>query len=96
MANEMTASKDLAVEMEALVRDMIKPLLNDPRELSVKAVRLTGRITIEVETSQDDVQYVLGRGASNMKAIRQLMKAYSGRYGIKIEVDYVTDRMTRS
>lgn len=75
-----------------LVITIVKAIVDRPGEVEVNIVPSQFRLIVELHTSPDDVGQVIGKSGHVVSAIRSLLTAHGGREGLKVEMDYITER----
>ena len=73
--------------MKDLVEVIAKALVDNPDEVVVTEKKEGRNIKVELHVAPADMGKVIGRQGKIAKSIRTLMKAYSTKQGLKINVD---------
>ena len=68
---------------------LVRPLLDEPEELTVCATDAQGydSVCIEISVSPDDIGKVIGRRGRIIKSIRTMVRAAASRDGLTAEVE---------
>jgi predicted RNA-binding protein YlqC (UPF0109 family) len=83
-----TVSRASADEALALVRTMVRALVNREDEVVVIECGYTGRhLLVRVEVAQDDMGLALGQRGSHINTVRQIATAFCRKRGLKIDID---------
>lgn len=61
--------------MEELVTYIIRSLVDNPDEVSIKKIEAEKTIILELKVAPSDVGKVIGKGGKTIKAIRTLLSA---------------------
>lgn len=75
-----------------LVVTMVKSIVDSPDEVQVNVVPSQFRLIVELHTSPKDVGQVIGKSGHVVSAIRSILTAHGGREGLKVDMDYITER----
>lgn len=73
------------------VVEIVRHFVDHPDEVEVIVKPGPYRVTVELYTSADDVGQVVGRSGHLKASMRSFLAAISGKYRIKIDLDYVTE-----
>ncbi len=78
----------MAVNYEKLIKDLVKPLVTFPDDLTVdKFSEDEGMLTIQVMVNQEDLGRVIGKNGRIANAIRTIAYASASREGKKITIN---------
>jgi len=73
--------------MEEMLRILVKDLVDYPEKIEITSREEDKLTTLELRVDPSDMGKVIGRQGKIAKSIRTLMKAYSTKQGLKINVD---------
>ena len=65
--------------MRDLLEDIARRLVDDPEAVRVEREELEDAVVLRLEVAKEDVGKVIGRQGRIARALRQLVRAYSGR-----------------
>ncbi len=78
----------MSVNYEKLIKDLVKPLVVNPDDLSVeKFSEDEGMLTIQIMVNQEDLGRVIGKNGRIANAIRTIAYASASREGKKITIN---------
>lgn len=72
-----------------LIGDAVRLLVDIPEDVRVSEHRIGGKTIIEVDTNPSDTGKVIGKAGQTVSALRQLVKALSGRFGTNYQLEVV-------
>lgn len=72
--------------MQDLVSFLARGLTTYPEQIRINAVEGEATVMIELSVHPDDVPRIIGSGGRNIKAIRQVLSAASGRRRAVLEL----------
>ena len=78
--------------LKNLVITIIKGIVDSPETVEVNIVPSQFRLIVELHTDKMDVGQVIGKSGHVVSAIRSILTAHGGREGLKVEMDYITER----
>jgi len=78
--------------LKNLVTTIIKGIVDSPETVEVNIVPSQFRLIVELHTDKKDVGQVIGKSGHVVSAIRSILTAHGGREGLKVEMDYITER----
>ena len=81
-----------AVDALKTVLSVVKCIVNNPDDVEVSIEQHRYRLVAELFTHVDDVGQVVGRNGHIISSLRAFVAALSGKYGIKIDLDYITEQ----
>lgn len=70
---------------------IIRHLVNNPEEVVTDIEQKGYTILVALKTNPADVGQVIGRNAHLIASIRSLLSAISGKNGVRVILDYVTE-----
>lgn len=82
--------------LNALTVGIIRAVVDSPSEVEVNIVPSAYRLIVELHTAPKDVGQVIGKEGKVVSAIRTLLAAHGGREGLKIDMDYITEKAARA
>ena len=90
MSKQIT--RDHIDNLKNLVSTIIKQIVDNPDNVEVNIVPSQFRLIVELHTDKNDVGQVIGKSGHVVSAIRSILTAHGGREGLKVEMDYITER----
>lgn len=88
-------SRGTLEELRSFAQLLVRGLVDHPEWVEVNVVHGSHRLVIELHTAESDVGQVIGKEGRVINAIRTLIIAHGGREGLRIDIDFVTDRTLR-
>lgn len=82
--------------LSELTITLVRAVVDSPSEVEVNIVPSAYRLIVELHTAPGDVGQVIGKEGKVVSAIRTLLAAHGGREGLKIDMDYITEKAARS
>jgi predicted RNA-binding protein YlqC (UPF0109 family) len=79
-----------AEELRQLIEHIVRVLVDDPSTVSVAEVKGENMIVYELRVSPEDVGRVIGKGGRTANAIRTLLRAASGRRGMRAGLEILS------
>jgi predicted RNA-binding protein YlqC (UPF0109 family) len=79
-----------AEELRKLIEDIVRVLVDEPSKVSVAEVKGENMIVYELRVSAEDVGRVIGKGGRTANAIRTLLRAASGRRGMRAGLEILS------
>jgi len=76
--------------LQKLVEVLVKGLVEQPDQVSVKATEDPRAVTLEVRVADSDMGKVIGRQGRVAKAIRTVVKAAAVKDGRRVTVEFVS------
>ncbi len=83
------SNQDSSDNLLSLLRENVFSLVSKHDEVKIEVTRRPRRVFYEVSVASSDVGFLLGRGGKHIQAIRTLVSAAAGKYGLKPEIDVV-------
>lgn len=74
------------VNLNTVLSDMVKAIVDDPAAVSVAESESNGELTLELTVAPDDMGKVIGKHGRIAKAIRMVMKAAAASVDRKVVV----------
>lgn len=74
------------VNLNTVLSDMVKAIVDDPAAVSVTESENNGELTLELTVAPDDMGKVIGKHGRIAKAIRMVMKAAAASVDRKVVV----------
>lgn len=75
--------------MNDFVESVVKALVDNPEEVSVKEVIGERGAVYEVRVAQSDLGKVIGKGGQTVKAMRALMTAIAAKHGKRVGLEII-------
>ena len=72
-----------------LVEYLVGYLVESKDEISIEEIEVKDRLVLKLRVAQADMGRVIGKDGRIVKAIREILRAYSAREGKKISLDIV-------
>jgi predicted RNA-binding protein YlqC (UPF0109 family) len=85
-------NKEVMEELRAFVSNMVCGIVDNPAEVEVIIVPASCRIVMELHTGAKDVGQVVGKNGYVVASIRSLVAAFGGKNGLKIDLDFITEK----
>jgi len=85
-------STDTREELNGLVYDTVRRLVDHPEAVTVNVVPSSYRLLAELHTDPKDVGQVIGKNGHVITSIRSLVTAFGGKHRCRVELDYVTEQ----
>jgi len=95
MSKNKQITREHTSNLKELVLVMVKGIVDSPDSVEVNIVPSQFRLIVELHTSKDDVGQVIGKSGHVVSSIRSILTAHGGREGLKVEMDYITERTER-
>ncbi len=76
--------------LQKLVEALVKGLVEQPDQVTVKAIEAPRAVTLEVRVADGDMGKVIGRQGRVAKAIRTVVKAAAVKDGRRVTVEFVS------
>ena len=95
MSNKQITQKHTQ-SLRNLVTTIVRGIVDNPDSVEVNIVPSQFRLIVELHTSDGDVGQVIGKNGRVVSSIRSLLTAHGGREGLKVEMDYITERNKKS
>jgi len=73
--------------MKDLLFDIIKPLVNDEKEIFIKETEANGVITLQLSVAKEDMGRVIGRKGKIARAVRAVVKAAGTKEDKKVNME---------
>tara|TARA_Y100000310_G_scaffold96185_1_gene93957 strand:+ start:3203 stop:3487 length:285 start_codon:yes stop_codon:yes gene_type:complete len=90
MSKQIT--RDHIEGLKKLVLTMVRGIVDTPDSVEVNIVPSQFRLIIELHTHEEDVGQVIGKSGHVVSAIRSIITAHGGREGLKVDMDYITEK----
>ena len=74
------------VNLNAVLSDMVKAIVDDPAAVSVEESEVNGELILELIVAPDDMGKVIGKHGRIAKALRMVMKAAAASVDRKVVV----------
>lgn len=74
-----------------LVEYLVGYLVEAKDEISIEEVQVGDRIVLKLKVAQADMGRVIGKDGRIVKAIREIIRAYSARQNEKVSLDIVEE-----
>jgi predicted RNA-binding protein YlqC (UPF0109 family) len=81
-----------AEDVKNYAQGIVSGLVDNPDDVFVHVTELSARFVVEIQTNQNDIGQVIGRGGVVIKSIRSLVEAFGGCRQRIVTVDYLTER----
>ena len=81
--------------LKAVTIQIVRAVVDHPEAVEVNIVPSSYRLIVELHTEMTDVGQVIGKEGRVVSAIRTLLAAHGGREGLKIDMDYITEKAAR-
>ena len=78
---------EISNNLASLVETMVKPVVNQPEEISTAAKESEEEIMIEITCNPDDIGKIIGRQGRIIKSIRTITRAAAFADGRRVEVE---------
>ena len=78
---------ELIWNVESLARDIVKSIVDDPKNVLVTSSPSEDGLLIEIKVGQDDVGKIIGRQGRVANALRVLIKAVGAKHEERIKVN---------
>ena len=78
-------------QLRELIMVVAKLVVDHPEAVEVNVVPAAYRLIAELHTDPRDVGQVVGRSAYLISSLRSFVAAFSGRVGVKMDLDFVTE-----
>jgi len=75
--------------MKDILEIIIKNLVDNPNEVSIKENKTEKNISYEVKVNKDDMGKIIGRQGRMAKAIRNIIKAIAMKEHIRVNVEFL-------
>ena len=95
MSNKKITQRHLQT-LRDLVSTIVRGIVDSPDRVEVNIVPSQFRLIVELHTSETDVGQVIGKNGHVVSSIRSILTAHGGREGLKVEMDYITERSNKS
>lgn len=92
MGKQQRVGPEVVEALKSILVGIVSGIVDHPDEVHVNVVPASFRLLSELHTSPDDVGQVIGRSGYVIDSIRKILSAYGGKHGIKIDLDYVTEK----
>ncbi len=92
---EKSDKSELLKNVEEIIM-IVRHIVDHPNEVRVDVRGGAIRMTAELYTCDDDVAQVIGKNGHLITSLRALVQAFSGKHGIKVDLDYVTEYQLRN
>jgi predicted RNA-binding protein YlqC (UPF0109 family) len=79
-----------AEELRQLIEHIVRVLVDEPSKVNVAEVKGENMIVYELRVSPEDVGRVIGKGGRTANAIRTLLRAASGRRGMRAGLEILS------
>lgn len=83
------------VTLSEFTVNLVRAVVDSPDAVEVNIVPSAYRLIVELHTAPADVGQVIGKEGKVVSAIRTLLAAHGGREGLKIDMDYATEKQAR-
>lgn len=70
-----------------LVEYLVKSLVDDKESVSLTETDTDGKLVITIKVASSDMGRVIGKDGRIIKSIREIVRAYSAKNGVKVSVD---------
>lgn len=81
--------------LKNLTLSLVRTIVDRPDEVEVNVIPSSYRLIVELHTALSDVGQVIGKEGRVVSAIRTILAAHGGREGMRIEMDFVTEKTAR-
>jgi predicted RNA-binding protein YlqC (UPF0109 family) len=82
---------EVVAQLKDLIMVVARLVVDHPDAVEVHVVPAAYRLIAELHTDPRDVGQVVGRNAYLITSLRSFVAAFSGRVGIKMDLDFVTE-----
>jgi predicted RNA-binding protein YlqC (UPF0109 family) len=93
MAKQIT--REHMEALKALTLGVVRAVVDNSSSVEVNIIPSSYRLIVELHTEPSDVGQVIGKDGRVVSAIRTLLAAHGGREGLKIDMDFVTEKDAR-
>jgi uncharacterized protein len=91
--------KQITREHMDTLRDLtvsaVRAVVDHAEEVEVNIIPSSYRLIVELHTAPADVGQVIGKEGRVVSAIRTLLAAHGGKQGLKVDMDFITERSAR-
>jgi predicted RNA-binding protein YlqC (UPF0109 family) len=84
------AEETHAEELRELIEHIVRVLVDEPSQVKVVEVKGENMIIYELRVAPGDVGRVIGKGGRTANAVRTLLRAASGRRGMRAGLEVVS------
>jgi predicted RNA-binding protein YlqC (UPF0109 family) len=84
------AEETHAEELRELIEHIVRVLVDEPSQVKVTEVKSENMVIFELRVASGDVGRVIGKGGRTANAIRTLLRAASGRRGIRAGLEILS------
>jgi predicted RNA-binding protein YlqC (UPF0109 family) len=93
MGDTMSTAQDEEThgeELRELIEHIVRVLVDEPSQVNVAEVKGENMIVYELRVAPGDVGRVIGKGGRTANAIRTLLRAASGRRGVRAGLEILS------
>ena len=84
------AEETHAEELRELIEHIVRVLVDEPSQVKVTEVKSENMVIYELRVAPGDVGRVIGKGGRTANAIRTLLRAASGRRGLRAGLEILS------
>lgn len=84
------AEETHAEELRELIEHIVRVLVDEPSQVKVTEVKSENMVIYELRVASGDVGRVIGKGGRTANAVRTLLRAASGRRGIRAGLEILS------
>ncbi len=85
-------TKEVIEGLRELVHGLVAPIVDHPDAVEINVVPASYRLLAELHTNNGDVGQVIGKNGHVVESIRNIIAAFGGKHGIRVDLDYVTEQ----